>query len=89
VPGGIRDRHTASQSFAVDEQVLRKLSELSSIGGDADSIRKVSKQANLTPLSDAQRAWLEEACKRLVLRLGQYAAGGVLQTVGLSDLPPL
>ena len=84
-----RNKDEAAALFAIDKEVLRKLSELSSKRGDESSVRKVDNIARLNPLSDTERAWLEAAIVRIIRRLGEHAAGAPLSQIAMADLPAL
>jgi hypothetical protein len=64
------DRKTAAKVFAVDFKILQKLAELSSTGGDAATARKVSSTTQFRELSGSEKAWIEQAVRRLIRRLG-------------------
>ena len=84
---GSRDQ--ASQSFAIDRPVLDTIGRLTSTKGDNTSARKVNRQMLFDPLSGPESAWLEAAVKRLILRLGEHAAGAPFPQLSLGDLPRL
>jgi len=79
----------AVQRFGISRNVLGKLSYLASHRGDRASARKAD--AATTPLSDEERAWLEEAIKKIIIRAGEVAAdpAGTRPALTMNDLPPL
>jgi hypothetical protein len=83
-PGsGARTR--AAKTLVVDVPVLKKLGELSSRYGGAAAGRKAS---SIKPLTDIQTHWLREALHKLIVRVGQHAAGAPLTLITMADLPP-
>jgi HAMP domain-containing protein len=85
VPENGRSRQEASALFAIEETVLRTLSGLSSVRSGLDA-RKFT-ASNPVPLSDHERAWLEDAVRRLIYRLGEHAGGAALTLIQMDDLP--
>lgn len=86
--GGAR-RKDAADGLAVDKSVLDTLGRLSSESGDGDQARKISDIAKLRALSDKERAWLEDAIPKLLLRLGERSVAHGLPRITMADLPPL
>lgn len=80
-------RRDASAFFNVDLDVLNKIGELSSTKGGEDEERK----AGTTPLSSAERQWLEAAFQALVRRVAEraYYGGPPPRPLTMSDLPKL
>lgn len=85
---GGRSKKGAAAKFEIDKAVLDKLSELSSVAGDADTIRKFEGTVPLT-LLDAERAWLEAVVPRFIRRLGEHTAGNQLERIKMADFPIL
>jgi hypothetical protein len=85
VPENGRSRQEASAVFAIEEVVLRTLSGLSSVRSGLDA-RKFT-ASNSIPLTDHERAWLEDVVRRLIYRLGEHAGGAVLTPIRMDDLP--
>lgn len=81
------DRQSAAKIFCVSRTVLDRVGRLSSKKGDEATARKMDRTRKLSPLTGLEREWLEQAIRRLVLRLGEHAAGGPLATLDMSDLP--
>jgi len=73
--------------FAIDEEILKKLEELSSTRGDATNGRKVKANKPLQPLIGAEIQWMEAVVTRLVHRVGEHASGSSLPEIGLKDFP--
>lgn len=84
-----RSKRDAATKFEIDYAVLDTVSKLSSISGDANSLRKFNAGAWPVPMPDAERAWLEVAMQRLIRRLGEYAAAAPLARITMSDFPAL
>lgn len=80
-------RRLAAITFSIEEGVLKKIGELSSTRGDADTARKA--KAALLDLTSAEKHWLEEATRKLVYRIGQHASGGPLNILTFADLPAI
>jgi hypothetical protein len=79
-------RSKAAAMYEIHKDVLNKIGELSSNRGDPLNARK----ANATrPLSGAESAWLEEAMKTLVRRLGDTRSSAYLPVISMKDLPKL
>jgi hypothetical protein len=83
--GPKRRRLRAANMLAIDIAVLSKLGELSSENGGPAIGRKASAKR---PLTDAQVKWLDAAVRKLIMRVGQQAAGAHLPQIGMADLPP-
>jgi hypothetical protein len=67
-------RANAARALNVDEAVLRKVSELTSIAGDMAERRKLDSRtdlANLTHLAAADELWLVNAVTNLLIRMAQ------------------
>ncbi len=81
-------RKAAAQLYNIDIKVLSKLGELTA-RGDAKTARKIQKEQSLQPLSGAEYAWLEEAVKTLIRKLGEYRPGRPTPQLSMGDLPSL
>ena len=79
----------AARVFNLDTVILRKIGELTSTKGDAATARKVPRGGQFTELTDAEKAWLEQAVRRLITRFGERASGAVLGRLAMVDLPKL
>jgi hypothetical protein len=82
-------RANAARLFFIDENVLDKLGELTSIRGDLLTARKINPGSTPSPLSDKENKWIEAAIKLLIRRMGEYGFDRILSTIKLSDLPSL
>src|SRR5437660_1649547 len=72
-------RARAGMKYKIEESVLRKLSELSSLRGDTRTARKMA--ARMRPLSGAETAWIQEAIKQIIWRVGDQRPIAVLPTI--------
>jgi hypothetical protein len=81
-------RGGAAKAFSIDSAVLGKLGELTSTRGDALTARKVDRRSPNKPLSEGEERWVLAAVTRLIIRLGENAAG-VAGSLRLADLPRL
>jgi len=79
----------AAHQIAVDQEILRKLSELSSTRGDDATARKRERKRKPHPLSAREIAWVEEAVKAVIRRLAEADLSDALEPLHMSDLPPL
>ena len=79
-------RGKAVAMYGIHRDVLSKIGKLSTQRGDLQSARKASATQ---PLSGAESAWLEEAMKTLVRRLGDTRSPASLRVVSMTDLPKL
>jgi hypothetical protein len=75
----------AASDFQVELAVLKKISELSSTKGDANTARK----ADFVEMSGSENAWLEAAVRKIILRLGERASGKPLDKITFADFPQL
>lgn len=82
-------RKDAAKTFGIDYKVLDTVARLSSNSGGASSLRKFAAGKPRVEMPDAERAWLEEAVKRLIRRLGEYAAAAHLVRITMADFPDL
>jgi hypothetical protein len=83
-------RDEATKRFQIDRAVLSKIGELTAENrGDSTTARKFEGKP-LRDLSGAEKYWLEEAIRRVILRLGEHvSAAGSVTRLELRDLPPL
>ena len=81
-------RSGAATRFAVAKTVLNKVGELAGEKGGTEA--RKAKGAG-TEFTAAERQWLEEAIKRLILRAGEIAGNpsARLRQITMADLPPL
>ena len=75
----------AASHYAIDREILRKVSELSSKRGDESIARKF--EAGQASLTDAEKLWLEKVVPRLIIRLGEHAAGVTLAQITNKECP--
>lgn len=80
-------RKSAAERIGVDETVLRKIGELSSTRGDAESARKAGR--DLQPLTSEERVWLEAAVREMILRVGDTRSSAGRPVLSMADLPTL
>lgn len=80
-------RKPAAIALNVEEDVLRKIGELSSTRGDSLSARKHA--STIVPLKLNEQVWLEKAIEKLIVQVGRSRAGSPRQRLALRDLPPL
>ena len=78
----------AAATYKIDEPVLRKLGELTSVRGDPRTARKMLTPAT-PPLSGAEDAWIQETIKQIIWRLGDRRSLLNLPTITMVDLPRL
>jgi hypothetical protein len=80
-------RKKAASKFQIHEDVLNTVASLAATRGGPTGARKAAGIAqDLTP---AERAWLAEAVKVMIRRMGQIAANAAMAIVKMTDLPPL
>jgi hypothetical protein len=82
-------RQAAASSFKIDAPVLGTIGRLSSTKGDESTARKAGPGNQFQELTGAEKQWLEEAIRRVIHRLGEYASGTLLTLISLRDLPNL
>jgi len=80
-------RKPAAKALNVEEELLRKIGELSSTRGDSLSARKHA--GSIVPLKSNEHVWLEKAIEKLIVQVGRSRTGPPSQRLTLSDLPPL
>ncbi|MDH3469227.1 MAG: hypothetical protein OES26_25655 [Gammaproteobacteria bacterium] len=81
-PGG---RKTVAQQFGISRKILDRISVLSSRKGDALTARK----SDHMEMTGQENSWLEQAVKRVILRVGEHASGAALTKLTMADLPNL
>jgi hypothetical protein len=83
----------ASQMFNIDKEVLDKLGNLTSLRGTPLEARAFKRRATLSAFTDAERRWVRQTVKRLILRKGEYdydsSNGASLPQISMADLPQL
>lgn len=82
-------RRDAAKTFEIDYKVLDTMARLSSNSGGASSLRKFAAGRPPVEMPDIERAWLEEVVKRLIRRLGEYAAVAPLVRITMADFHDL
>lgn len=82
------NRKIVARKFAIEESVLKKLSELSSTRGDLSDARKGSASSGV-PLTQEERRWLDAAVWAIIRRVGARAAGTTLPQLRMNDLPKI
>ena len=82
-----RDR--AAQRFRIDYEVLATLGGLTTERGDQKTARKAPPDGHFQELTGAEPAWLEQAIREIIKRLGARAAGANLPPLTLDNLPTL
>jgi hypothetical protein len=79
-------RDAAARLLAVDSKILKKLGDLSTNRG-AELARKAQGKAAL--LTSAEEHWLREALRRVIVRVGEVAAGAPLAPLTMGELPAI
>ena len=72
--GGHQARRRAAQQYAIDYDVLSRLGHLASKVGDARTVRKRVPGQTLRPHTPAEIVWMEAVIKRIIERVGEWAA---------------
>jgi hypothetical protein len=80
-------RKNAAMLFAVDFAILDKIGDLTSTKGDERTARKAPRSGTYQELTGQEKAWLEQAVRRLIKRLGEHASGR--SQITMADLPKL
>ena len=82
-------RKKTSLKYSIEYGLLKKLGELTSTKGDLREARKLElkKDAKPVALSDAERTWIVEVVRRIILRKGEYDFDpkAKLKTITLED----
>lgn len=81
-------RRQAARDLQIDVDILRKIGELSSKKGDANTARKFNTE-EFEKMTDTEKSWLEVAVKKIILRLGEHASGKSLARIRFADLPDM
>jgi hypothetical protein len=68
---------------------LYKIGELTSTRGDAMTARKAPVGGQFRELTASESAWLEQATRRIIKRLGEHASGAALSQIEMKDLPKI
>jgi len=87
-----KERQAAARSLRMEFRVLSELGRLTTTKGDITTARKPPAQGIWQPLSGTERRWIEAVIRRLIYRVGEYAACGgssSLNEATLRDFPPL
>jgi hypothetical protein len=79
----------AADRIAIDQKILKKLSEITSTGGDKSTARKLSRESKHQALTAAETKWIEVAVTTIIRRLGEADPHNPLPTISINDLPPL
>lgn len=82
-----RDQDVA-EACGVSRSVLKKLAELST-SGDATEARKWDTRSGPRTLTDAERRWIEDLLRILILRAGQHDADPSGERATMANLPDL
>ena len=79
-------RREAAKTYEIQKAVLDMIGKLTSKYGSPSTARKAR---TLRPLTGPERAWLEAAVRKLILRLGETHTAARLPLITMSDLPSL
>ena len=80
-------RAKAAAKYKIEEAVLRKLGQLTSIRGDPRTARKMT--TRMQPLSSNEDAWIQETIKQIIWRLGDQRSPATLPTITMAAQPRL
>jgi hypothetical protein len=82
-------RGGAAARFNISGRLLSTLGRLATEAGDKSTARKAA--ATYRPLTGPERGWLEAAVKKLITRVGEFAANPAapLQKLTMADLPQI
>ncbi|MBU1487111.1 hypothetical protein KKH56_03565, partial [bacterium] len=70
---GNKIRKEIGERYKVEENILKKLGELSSTRGNAGERRKAPpKGGNYQPFTSNEKEWIKLVIKELIIRLGKY-----------------
>ncbi|HBP89306.1 MAG TPA: hypothetical protein PKK23_20365 [Nitrospirales bacterium] len=83
------NRRAAAKRYNIDEEIFRKIGEISSTRGDNLTARKFEKGRTERPLLHGEAIWLQAAIKALIRQVGETHSNNVPQTLKMSDLPPI
>lgn len=81
-------RQEAATLYRIDQTVLRKIGELTTIRGNNLIVRKAS-PGFTRGLRNEERNWLECVIKLLIWRCGETGERALLPIIIMADLPPL
>ena len=81
-------RQKAATLYRIDQKVLRKIGELTSIRGNNLFARKAS-SGPTRELRNEEQNWLECVIKLLIWRCGETGERALLPIITMADLPPL
>jgi hypothetical protein len=85
-------RRAVCQKYRIDPPVRDALGNLVSEKGGPEEARKLGAGATGTPLTPAEKTWIEEIVKALIRRKAEYdadtAAAGSLPLITMSEFPP-
>jgi hypothetical protein len=81
-------RKAAARRYGVAAPILSKLGDLAANKGGNEARKASGAEVEFNP---AERQWLEETMKRLILRAGEVAGNpsASLPQIRMADLPPL
>lgn len=84
-------RRQAAKRYRIEFDILKRLGHLSSEVGDASLVRKRIPGQVLYPLTPAEVAWMEAVVKRLIQRVGEWAADPTANwpLITMGDFPRL
>ncbi len=81
-------RRQALRKYKISKKVLDKLGELSSNKGDLEIEARKAKE-NKGSLTEKEVKWLDEAIRRIIIRVGEYENNPSLDLIDMSSLPDL
>ncbi len=84
-------KRRASNQYAIDEDVLTKLGELTSVVGTGLTARKLDARSTKRAHTPGEQYWIAEAVKTLIRRVAEYDynPGAPLTQITMADLPKL
>lgn len=83
------NRRAAAKQYNIDEEIFRKIGEISSTRGDNLTARKFEKEGIERPLSHGEAIWVEAAIKALIRQVGETHSNNLPPTLKMCDLPPI
>ena len=89
IEGAYNGRTAAAKQMNIDEAVLKKIGNLTATRGDLLTARKINAQSTRQPLSGQEGAWLQEAVRAVIRRLGEARSLTPSKTLAMKDLPLL
>jgi hypothetical protein len=81
-------REKAAEEFGISRNVLDTMGRLCQ-KGDASTARHVKPDRVFEEISGGESSWLDQAVRRIILRIGEHAAGAPLSKITMADLPSL